>query len=146
MLGFRSEPDKRRDSRVDRSLEFGHRRADRGSAAERFEIVGEPTAHALMGFVSVFATDNGSNHHGLIHPLSELREDLADLDTGNVRCDRTEFASDFRGSLRFDFPHVLVRGTATEENVDQTLVRALFTGLLFGTEQVGEGKPAKPKA
>jgi hypothetical protein len=99
-----------------------------------------------MGFVSVFATDNGSNHHGLIHPLSELREDLADLDTGNIRCDRTEFASDFRGSLRFDFPHVLVRGTATEENVDQSLVRALFAGLLFGTEQVGEGKPAKPKA
>jgi hypothetical protein len=40
----------------------------------------------------------------------------------------------------------LVRGTATEENVDQTLVRALFAGLLFGTQQVGEGKPAEPKA
>jgi hypothetical protein len=99
-----------------------------------------------MGFVSVFATDNGSNHHGLIHPLSELGEDLADLDTGNVRCDRTEFATDFRGSLRFDFPHVLMGRTATEENVDQTLVRAFFAGLLFGTQQVGEGKPAEPKA
>jgi hypothetical protein len=90
-----------------------------------------------MGFVSVFATDDGSNHHGLIHPLCELGEDLANLDTGNVRRDRTEFASDFRGSLRLNFPHVLVWRTATEENIDQTLVRTLFAGLLFGSEQVG---------
>jgi hypothetical protein len=34
----------------------------------------------------------------------------------------------------------------SEENVDQTLVRALFAGLLFCTQQVGEGKPAEPKA
>ena len=146
MLGFRGEPNKGRNRRVDRSLEFGHCRADRGSTAESFQIVGEPTAHALMVLVSVFATDDGSNHHGLIHPLSELREDLANLDTGNVRRDRTEFASDFRGSLRLDFPHVLMRRTATEEDIDQTLVRALFARLFFGTEQVGEGKPAEPKA
>jgi hypothetical protein len=51
-----------------------------------------------------------------------LREDLADLDAGDLRRDRLKLAADFGRGLGLDVPQVLVRRAAAEEDVDDRLV------------------------
>ena len=144
--GAGRESDEGWDRRVDRALQFGHGRSDRGSTSERLEIVREPTAHALVRFVTILASDDRSDDDRFIHALGQLRKDFADLDAGDVGCDGAELTADFGGSIGFDFPHILMGRTTAEEYVDQTFVRVPFPGRIFGSKQIGEGKATHPEA
>jgi hypothetical protein len=146
VLGFGSESNEGRDCGIDGALEAGDSGSDGGSTSECFEVIGEPTAHALVGFVSVFATDDGSNDCGFVHSLCELWEDFADLDTGYIGCDGAEFTSDFGGGFGFDFPHILVWGATAQEYVDETFVGVLFSCGIFCAEEVSEGKASESEA
>lgn len=131
---------------VDRPMQFRDSRADRGSAAERFQVVREPTAHALVRFVTILASDDRSDDDRFIHPLGQLRKDFADLDAWDVGCDGAELTADFGGRIGFDFPHILMGRTTAQEYVDETFVRVPLPGRIFRTKEIGEGEATHPEA
>ena len=83
------------------------------------------------------ATDNGPNHGGLVHHAGQFWKDLADFDAGNIRFDRPELTTDFAWGVRFDFPHILMRRAATQEDVDEAFVFFCVWVLCFGTIEIG---------
>src|SRR5207237_4193127 len=78
-----------------------------------------------------------------VHPLRELRENLADLNPRDVGGDRLELAADLAGRIRLQVPHVLVGRAAGEEDVDDRLVGVPPAGGGFGAEHVGQRQAAE---
>ena len=142
------QADERRDAGVDRPLQLGDRGSQARVAADDPEVALLPPGVALEGFVAVGHADDGPDDRRLVHHLRDPREDLADLDAGDVGGDRLELAPDLGGGLGLDVPHVLVRRPAAEEDVDHRLVRRFLrrgrpAGL--GADEVGEGQGGGPE-
>ena len=142
VLGSSRESDEGRDGGIDCSVQLGDSRADRRSAAEGFEVIGKPSAHALIRLVSILATDDRTDDSGFVHALGQLGKDLADLDPWNIGGDGAELPSNFGGSLGLNLPHILVGRTASEENIDKALVRISPASGVLGSKQIREGKAA----
>ena len=94
MLCLARKPHKRGDRGVDWALQLGNCRSDRWTAAEGFQVIWEPTAHALVRLMTILASHHGTNHHRLVHPLGQLRKDFADLDSGDIGRNRAELTPD----------------------------------------------------
>jgi hypothetical protein len=84
----------------------------------------DPIRSGTETIMSPVAAHHGPNHNQAIHDGRKFREAFADLNAGDSRVNRTEFTANFARSIRFDFPHVLVRRTATEENIDDAFLIA----------------------
>ena len=103
-----------------------------------------PASHALDGVVAAAGADDRADDDALVHAGGHAREDLADLDAGDVGGDRLELAADFGRGVGLDVPHILVRRSAAQEDVDDRLVpRAGDAGAGLGAEDVGEGQAAR---
>jgi hypothetical protein len=98
--------------------------------------------------VPVGSADQRADDHALVHAGGDAREHLADLYTGHSGVDRLELAADADRGLGFDLPHVLVRGAAAQEDVDDGLVAAGGAKAALGleAEEVGERQSAGPDA
>lgn len=138
VCGFFGEGDVGWDGGVGGTEEFGDGGADAGSTADRAEVIGKPTALALVGLMAVFTTDDGANDHGLVHALGEEGKNFADLDARDIGWDGAKFAANFRGCIRLDFPHILMGRSTTEEDVDNGFMRIADTGCGFGAVEIGE--------
>src|SRR5580693_4757674 len=112
----------RRDRRLVRPLHLRDDRADAGASTDRDAVAPRPTAHALVAVVIVDAADHRANDGELVHLGGDPRETFADLNAGDLGRDRTELAADLFGRLSFDFPEVLMRRAAGEEDVDHRLL------------------------
>ncbi len=122
MLGRFGQPDVGRYRGIDRTKQLGDGRANRGTTADVFQLVWMPTRETYIRVVTTTASDDAANHGGLVHQTGELRKDFADFDSWHIRFDRLELAANFAGSFGLDVPHVLVRRTTRQENVDDRLV------------------------
>src|SRR5690606_41474237 len=72
----------------------------------------EIPGQALKRMVRPPGPDDRANERQLVGHPSQTREQLADLDPGDVGGDRVDLAADLGGSIGLDVPHVLVRGAA----------------------------------
>ena len=91
-----------------------------------------------------FTSDDCPQYDRLVHDAGNFREALADLDARYIGRDRLERTADFLGGFCFDFPHVLVRRTTTEEHVDHGLVIAARACCSFGAVDVGHVEAKSP--
>ena len=122
VLGLGGEADVRRHGRIDRALEFRHGRAHRGPAPDRPQAALRPAGHALKSGVGPLAADDRADDRAAFHPRRQPGKHLADLDARHVRADRLEFAAHLARGVGLQVPHVLMRGAAAEEDVDEGLV------------------------
>jgi hypothetical protein len=88
--------------------------------------------------MTILQADDAADKNELVSQTSDPREAFADLDTGHTGGDRPEFPTDFGRGFRFDVPHVLMRGTTAEENVDQPFMASAGKRVLsrFRSEQI----------
>ena len=126
-----------RNAAVGRTLQLVQHAAHRRVPADRTHLGVTESGHALERVVTTLAADHRPQHRGLVHRLGDLRETLADLDAWNIRRDRLERTADVLGGLGLDLPHVLVRRTATQEDVDHRLVVHLRLAGRVGPQQIG---------
>ena len=129
-----------RDTRLSRSKQFRHDRADRWPATDRSAVSPVPSAETLEGVVATSAADDRSNEDELFSSGGNFRKALADLNSGDGRRDRVELATDLLRCVCLDFPHVLVRRSATQEDVDHSLVTTAVRAGSFGSEKVRKTK------
>ena len=126
MTGVVGQRDERRDRRLVRPLHFRDDRADAGTSADRDAVAARPAAHALVAVVIVDAADDRADDGELVHLRGDPRKAFADLDAGDFGRDRAELAANFLRGLGLDFPHVLMRRAAGEEDVDHRLLSRLL--------------------
>ena len=86
--------------------------------------------------MAVFAADNRSDNGRLIHESCKLGKDFADLDSRHIGWYRSELATDFRGSVGLDVPHVLVRRSTTEKNLNERFIWIALLLIRFGSQQI----------
>ncbi len=122
MLGGSCQPNERRDRRIHWSLQPGQDRTDTWAAAYRSQRFLGPARRALQRIVPAGSSDHRSNGHKLIHHRCDLWKDFADLYTRYSGGNRGELATNFRGSIGFEVPHVLVRWATRQEDIDDGFV------------------------
>ena len=79
--------------------------------------------HALEARMLVELADERADHRQLVHDGRRSGQQLADLDSRQLRGDRLELAADSRGSIGLEVERVLVRQAAREVDHDHRLVR-----------------------
>ena len=139
---LRREAEERRDGRVGRALQLREHGAERGPAAGRL-VAREPPRLALEGVVVVNRADHRADEDELVHDGSGAREQLADLDAGDVRRDGFQLAANLARRVHLQVEHILMRRAAGQEDVDDGLVRFADARLRLDAQQVREGKPAE---
>ena len=108
VFGFDRETDRRGYRRVDRALELGEDRAERGMAVLFASWTFGIAAQAHVGIVLVGTAVERANDGELVHHLGETRHVLADFDAGDVGGNRAERATDLGRGLHLEVVHVLV--------------------------------------
>ena len=141
----RGQTDERRHRRIGRALHLGEHRADARPAAHRTQRIVRPTGHALDRVMAVGTAGDRADDDALVHVLGHAREDFADLQAVDVGLDRAELAADFGRRFHLEVPHILVRRSAAEKDVDDRFMRgwrARRPGCRggFGTIEIGERK------
>src|SRR5882672_2677893 len=139
------EADGGRHRRIRRAFDLREDGADIGPAALGLDALPMVAAREALGRVVVaVGADHGPDDRELVHDLRHAREELADLDAGDVGPDGPQLAADFGGRVRLQVPHVLVGRTARQEDHDDGFVRGtLRAGLFLGAEDLGKGEPAQ---
>jgi hypothetical protein len=133
---FVSESHRWWDARLSGSEQFGHHGANCRSAADRCTVSAIPSAEALKRVVTASTANNRSDKDELFRSGSDVRETLADLNTGHGGGYRVKVATDFLWGVCLDFPHVLMRGAAAQKYIDHCLVTPAGWARRFGSEEV----------
>src|SRR5262249_44698166 len=96
--------------------------------------------------VVVLCTHHRTDDRKPIHHRGDFRKHFANLDPGNFGRDRFELASDFLRRFGFDLPHVLVRRTSAQEDIDYGLVGAADASPRLSAQNVGQTQAGGAKS
>ena len=92
--------------------------------------------------MSAGRADDGAEDGELIHLGGDAREDLADLDAVDAGGDGAKLTPYLAGSLGLDVPHVLVRRSAAQDDIDNRLRPTPWSlgGASLSPQDVGKGQ------
>src|SRR5207248_4401251 len=90
--------------------------------------------------------DQRADEDELVGHAGDARDQLADLDPRHVRGNRVELPADFARRLGLDVPHVHVRRTAGQVDIDDGLVLTAPALLRLGPQQRGQRQAAEDRA
>ena len=72
--------------------------------------------------------DQGSDDRQFIHHSGHARKQFTNADARDFRGNLSELTADFRGRVRLDVEHVLMRGSTGQEDHDDGFMGILATG------------------
>jgi hypothetical protein len=106
-------------------------------AAERLQVLRGEAGLALESVVGAGRADQRSDEGEPISDAGQLRQQLTDVQTGDLRGDRPELAADLDRRVRLQVDRVHVRRPAVEVDVDDRPGGRLDPRRILGPEQVG---------
>ena len=122
VTGVIHECDVGRNCLADGAGHFGHPGTAGWPATWRLSAPFAAACHALVGIVSAIGIRERANEYELVHVFRHAGKEFAHEHAGDACGDGGEFAAEFGGGIGFGVPHVKVRGTAGEVDVDDGFV------------------------
>ena len=98
MIGLVHQAEMRWDRWADRALQVRNPGSHRRPTASRRVVLALPR-HGFVGVVRSASADDRTNRHELVHHAGNHRKLFPDFDARDIRLDRLELASNFRGSI-----------------------------------------------